>query len=312
MYLFQQKLGERPLVRGCTCRQAAAHQLRIDCSKDRQHPLCTGAAGIQPQHTAAVQDKSSCSCSQHHHRHGQQPQGTARGGGKLQVLPGIGAVGVGCGPTLCRGGLRQAALVVGLFSCYQHTGGHLHGGPTLAVDVDLGPGMGIIVLQNGVPAAVRLLGEQALRRSIPYHIAGGQAEHAEHQRSRRGKLHAVAGLGLVQKVVDRVDAVRCLGGVGVIPAVGVQPVADVGCDVVRVGQLLLFGSRFALGLQVVVAIGHGGVVAVGVGRVGALHAVQHAGVTLGAGGQQFFGDAARIIQKYIVLCGLAVRRAVAV
>ena len=35
MYLFQQKPGERLLVRGRTRRQAAAHQLRVDCSKDR-------------------------------------------------------------------------------------------------------------------------------------------------------------------------------------------------------------------------------------------------------------------------------------
>ena len=172
--------------------------------------------------------------------------------------------------------------------------------------------MGIIVLQNGVPAAVRLLGEQALRRSIPYHIAGGQAEHAEHQRGRRGKLHAVAGLGLVQKVVDRVGAVRGLRVVGVVLAVGVQPGADVSGNVVRVRQLLILGCGGALGQQVVVTIGHGGVVAVSIGRVRTLHAVQHAGIPLRADSQQLFGDAARIIQTHIVLRGLAVRRAVAV
>ena len=174
--------------------------------------------------------------------------------------------------------------------------------------------MGVIVLQNGVPAAIRLPGEQALRRGVAHHIAGGQAKHAEHQRGRRGELHTVAGLGLVQEVVDRVGAVRGLRGVGVVLAVGVQPGADVSGNVVWVRQLLILGccGGLALGQQVVVAIGHGGVVAVSIGRVRVFHAVQHAGVPLSAGSQQLFGDAARIIQKHIVLRGLAVRRAVAV
>ena len=255
-----------------------------------------------------MQDKSSR--NQHSHQYGQQPQGTARGSGRLQALPGISAVGRSF--ALGGGGFRQIALVVGLFSRYQHAGGHLHGGPALAVDVDLGPGVGVIVLQNGVPAAIRLPGEQALRRGVAHHIAGGQAKHAEHQRGRRGELHTVAGLGLVQEVVDRVVAVRGLRGVGVVLAVGVQPGADVSGNVVRVRQFLVLGCGGALGQQVVVAIGHGGVVAVSIGRVRALHAVQHAGFSLSAGSQQLFGDAARIIQKHIVLRGLAVRRAVAV
>ena len=84
---------------------------------------------------------------------------------------------------------------VGLLGTDQHAGGHLHGGPALAGNVHLRPGVGVIVLQNGVPAAVLLLGKQALRRGIAHHIARRQPEHAEHNHRRRGKLHTVPLFG---------------------------------------------------------------------------------------------------------------------
>ena len=174
--------------------------------------------------------------------------------------------------------------------------------------------MGVVVLQNGLPAAVAL-GKQALGGGIAHHIAGGQAQHpAEHHRRRR-KLRAAARMALVQKIQHRVGPVGWLGRVTGVGTVLVQVAAHKGSYRVGVtGQLVFFFRCIAKFLQcaVVCAVWRRQVAALGVGRGGAFQPVQHTGIRVGTGGQQRFCLPAREVVERVVLRGLACCRAVAI
>ena len=187
-----QKCGKLRRIGWCIRRQAAAHQKAVDAAKHGQHPRVAAAPAI-PHGMAAGQHQQ--------HRSSQQAPPQQR----RQNQPAAGHDG-GCGFVCaalpcCGGGVltlsfgQRVGAQVGLLGTDQHAGGHLHGGPALAGNVHLRPGVGVIVLQNGVPAAVLLLGKQALRRGIAHHIARRQPEHAEHNHRRRGKLHTVPLFG---------------------------------------------------------------------------------------------------------------------
>ena len=111
----------------------------------------------------------------------------------------------------------------------------------------------------------------------------------------------------VQKIQHRIGVGR-RGGIGAVMAAPIQPAAHQHAAALGVAvlQLALLHQRAKLFLDRIVlrACGHSQITRLGIRCVGAFKAIQHTGLTVSAGGQQFFGLFARKIVECIILCGL--------